>query len=447
MLLTVAIIFVFSITAFKSTIHVLGLWLVLLVTHGIFVHFFGETAIHLPMYAGVISAAVILMKRDWKGVEPVILWLFGLLLFVMVLSSLQGINMTRSISVLMQYTKVFMLAVLIIGCVRNEKDIQIMTVYCVAGLIVGALFAIYQYFTGEYSVSNIYVQRAAGLRADPNDTAMLLLSGVPLSIYWLFQIKMKVIKLIPVVSIILLLIGIVLTGSRGGFVALALIFFAIYLRKPTINTTIIGVLALILAVMLAPDSYKERIGSLVTGQEKHGGRSLESRSKLLYQGVTIFLQHPILGVGPGNFGTAYMKSLNTEGFSSNSGLSIASNTNLAAHNLYLEFLVENGIVGGVLLLSIFIISLVKLIKYDRKIRHYQNSAYTMSYCLLLALLGMYFAGLFLSQGKNSVLWFIIGMGLSITNFKNLDKNVDNQENKNSSNIINNELMPRLRNKL
>jgi len=446
MLLTAIFIFVFTAVAFQSTVHVLGLWLVLLITHGIFVQVFGEVAIHLPLYAGVISALIILVKRDWKGVDPSILWLIGLLFFFMAISALQGMAIGRSLSIMMLYAKVFLLAILIIGCVRDEKNIKVMTVYCIAGLIVGALYAVYQSLTGQFSVSNIYVQRAAGLRADPNDTAMLLLSGVPLSVYWLFQLKSKALKIIPAISIVVLLIGIVLTGSRGGFVALALIFLAIYLKRPTIIATFVAVFIMVLAVTLAPDSYKERIESLVTGQEKHGSKSLESRSKLLSQGLTVFMNHPVLGVGAGNFGAAFMESLNSAEFSGSSGLAITGNTHLAAHNMYLEFFVENGIIGGGLLISIFLLSIIKLMKFDRENRQYQRSIYSLPFCILLALLGMYFAGLFLSQGKNSVLWFIIGLGLSITNIKVKNNHEGGIEGKDKKEIKNNanEYMPRLR---
>lgn len=398
--------------SFFSTIHALGFWLLLMITHGVVVDVVGESATHVPLYAGVAIALVILARRQWSGVNSGTLFLFGALILTMALASMQGMYLEASLISMMLYAKVFLLALLLAGCLKSEKDVRIMTLYCLAGLLVGALVAIYQYRTGTFAVHDIYTQRAAGLREDPNDTAMLLVAGVPLAIYWFMNSRNVLVKLFFAGAVPLLLVGIGLTGSRGGFVTLLVITLMIYLRRPTIQMTVAGLLMVTAVATLAPESYWDRMETLVTGEESHGGRSLESRSMLLQKGVDVFMDRPVLGVGPGNYGNAFMASVSSGGLVGRSGLSLASNRGIVAHNMYLELLVEIGVIGAGLFLAVIYRALRGLVGYGRTAGG-KRKPFGLGFAIALALGGMLFAGLFLSQGKNSVLWFLVGLGFAV----------------------------------
>lgn len=401
----------FLLVSFFSTVHALGLWLLLMITHGVIVDVVGVSATHVPLYAGVAITLVILGRRQWTGVSNNTLLMFGALILTMSLAAMQGMSLEASLISMMLYAKVFLLALLLAGCLKSEQDIRIMTLYCLAGLLVGALVAIYQYKTGTLAVQDIYTQRAAGLREDPNDTAMLLVAGVPLAIYWFANTRNVLVKLFFAGAIPLLLVGIGLTGSRGGFVTLVVIALVIYIRRPSLKLTLAGMLMVVGVVALAPESYWDRMQTLVSGKEEHGGRSLESRSMLLKKGVSLFSQRPVLGVGPGNYGNAYMDSVTSSGLVGSSGLSIGSERGIVAHNMYLELLVEIGLLGTVLFLAVIYRALRNLSGFGRKTGA-QRKSFELGFAIALALGGMLFAGMFLSQGKNSVLWFLVGLGFA-----------------------------------
>lgn len=412
MVVIVASILLFLGVSFFSTVHALGLWLLLMITHGVVVDVVGLSAKHVPLYAGVAIALVILVRKEWSGVNSGTLFLFGALILTMALASMQGMYLEASLISMMLYAKVFLLALLLAGCLKSEKDVRMMTLYCLAGLLIGALVAIYQYKTGTFAVQDIYTQRAAGLREDPNDTAMLLVAGVPLAIYWFMNSRNVLVKLFFAGAVPLLLVGIGLTGSRGGFVTLVVIALMIYLRRPTIQMTVAGLVMVAAVAVLAPESYWDRMETLVTGEESHGGRSLESRSMLLQQGVAVFMDRPVLGVGPGNYGNAFMASVTSGGIVGRSGLSLASDRGIVAHNMYLELVVEIGVLGAGLFLAVIYRALRGLAGYGLATGAKRKS-FGLGFAIALALGGMLFAGLFLSQGKNSVLWFLVGLGFAV----------------------------------
>ena len=146
------------------------------------------------------------------------------------------------------------------------------------------MFGVYeayrQHLTGEYDINRFGVQRVTGLRGDPNDTAMLLLAGMPLTVYWLIHAKTLYGKVFFLSCLISIIGAVALTGSRGGTVTLLLIMVMMFFKKPSFNVAIIGVFIFSLGVFTAPPSYWERMETLITGDpippvEKDDGNFLD----------------------------------------------------------------------------------------------------------------------------------------------------------------------------
>lgn len=398
--LMIFIVLLLTIVTLFSYIHGIGLWLLLMIIHGVIYQSVGHGSEHLPLMAGLIVMTIILVKRKWSGVSKSIMLLFTALIMLMALSSLQGIDQNTSITTMFIYARGFMLVILLAGCLKNEQDMKIMTLYCLAGLTIGALAALYQYKTGKFTIHTIYEHRSASLRGDPNDTAMLLVAGIPLTFYWLYNYKRLLGTVFFSGIMVALLFGIVLTGSRGGFVALLAVASIMFIRKPSLKVFLAGIFLAASFLAIAPHSYWDRMDTMRTGHEEHGSRSLKNRERLQMGGLNVFMEHPVFGVGPGNFGQAYLQYL---GFQQAGGG--------VAHNMYLEFFVENGFFGGMLLLYIYATSIMSLLKLDRiQGRHHRQ--FGLGFSIAVSLFGMLLSGLFLSQAKNSVLWFTIGMGIS-----------------------------------
>jgi len=404
-------------------VHAFGIWLMLLIGHGMLVEFIGPVGVHLPLYAGILVAALALVSSKWSMPSTTIL--FALLGFVISLTvaALVGIDLDASLVALSLYLKGVALALMIAMCVTSRPELERLVYYFLSALAIGAGYTVYQHVTGRYVFDTEYMQRAAGLRSDPNDTAMLLVAGIPLCAFWMESSRGKIKKTVGAALAILLSIGVVLTESRGGFLALALGGLALYLRRPTINTTIMGLVVVGIVLALAPGRYWDRIGTLLTGKELNRGSSLQNRLELQLVGIRILMEEPIFGVGPGNFGRAYASEATVDSGLPTSWVAPATGERArvfgVAHNMHLEMFVEGGLVGGLLFWAVLLLALRGMLSDPYKppaeaitsIRG--KRALDIGISLAIALGVMLFAGLFLSQGKNSVLWFMIGMGLSM----------------------------------
>ncbi len=383
-------------------VHLLGLWLAIMIIHGALVDKLGDAFIHFPLYVGLFATVVIIFRRKWSALPAGISVVIFSLVVLMLLSGLTGIDPDNSSKVFKLYLKGLLLAVLIGGVINNVDQIKTITLYCLAGIIYGVYEAYRQHFTGEYDVNTVNIQRVAGLRGDPNDTAMLLLAGVPLTVYWFTHAKTLYAKLFFIACMISIIGAIVLTGSRGGFIALLLIMLIIFVKKPSFNVAAIGVFIFSIGVLVAPSSYWDRMESLYKGSNR--GSSLKNRSEFVVNGLKIFSDNPLLGVGPGNFGQANDRV--------NTGVIIKKQGQAhAAHNMYLQFFVENGLFSGMFFLTILYYPLLSLLRFDKSNKD-EFSTYGLGFCMAVSLFAMLFAGLFLSQAKNSVLWFYIGLGLA-----------------------------------
>jgi hypothetical protein len=415
MVIGVAGLVLISILAIFSMTDALGAWLAILLLHELLVEFGGEFMVHFPLYCGVIILFLILVRRQWSILPTNFLVLVALLIIVMSISSLFGLSTNTSMASLMNYSKSILLAVLLGGCLKSDIDIRKITIYCIAGLLLGCTYTMYQHVTGNYGISGLYEQRATGLSADPNDTAMLYVSGIPLVVFWIFRSKNLIFTISFFIALAVLAYSILLTGSRGGILTAALIALALYIRKPSIKNTFLGLIMLCFLIYFAPATFFSRVNTLKTGQENHGGSSMDNRMELQIQGVKIFFDNMITGVGPGNFGRAFIQKVSTgklAGMGGSTGSTDFIRSYGVAHNMHLEMFVENGIFGGILFEAIIFSSILSLLRYDKKTRE-RASDYSLGYCLTLSLMGLVFAGFFLSQGKNPVMWFIIGIAFSV----------------------------------
>jgi O-antigen ligase len=384
-----------------SEIHALGLWVFMMITHGFVVEVLGPAAAHLPMYAGIMIMAITVARRKWTGMRANLLLLMSCLLALMALAALFGMEPVDSLERLILYSKGFVVAALIAGVMKDDSQIEIVTLYIVAAAFTGACIAFGQHFTGTYTIDSYSIQRAGGLAEDPNDTAMLLLAGLPFAAYWSAHSIKPHIKLLFFSVFVLIIGAIVLTQSRGGGLALLLILLLFYLRRPSIKVTVIGISALTVGFLMTSAAYLERMQSVTTvGASKDG--SLDIRFQLVETGIDVLLANPVLGVGIGNFGKAFAQS--------NSNFAISD---FAAHNMYLEFFVENGVIAGLLFLTLMAVAVLRSLKYDT-LNNRESSIYGLGFCVSMSILSVMINGLFLSQGKSAVLWFLIGIGLAFS---------------------------------
>ena len=174
-----------------------------------------------------------------------------------------------------------------------------------------------------------------------NDLAMAIAINLPFCMMFMLRARSPFIKAFWGLGVCGLLIGLMATYSRSGFVAAAVAMvlslwdFGIKGRRFYL---VAGVCVLgVLLVVVAPAKYRARLITIFTMEGDSvdpSGASAVHRMELLKQSMGLALKHPIFGVGAGNFPI------------------VAGNWQVA-HNTYTELASEAGFPG----LFIFILLL------------------------------------------------------------------------------------------
>ena len=146
-----------------------------------------------------------------------------------------------------------------------------------------------------YGVGNLF--------ADPNDFALNLCIVLPFCVSLLLTCRRWFAKVFWIAAVALILFSIVSTYSRGGFLALMVVIFAMWHRFRMSTRIAIPILLLVLvgtatSIFLAGHSYLDRMSSITN---HHDEASAEARQGLLVRSLEISLRHPLFGVGPGQF--------------------------------------------------------------------------------------------------------------------------------------------------
>lgn len=407
--------------AIWGSAHVFGVWAFVLLVHGMLVYWFGESLQQLSLIVGVLAVSLALIgKREFSARLLPACLIVGFLLAVM-LSFLVTWGDESTLAKVITYVKPLAVCFLLTGLVKSDRELYVIATYVLAAAAIGSLFNVYQQVTGTQVNANEWnsaLSRTASLRADPNDTAMLLLSALPLA-YMKVMNSSGFWRSSWLALSGLIVVGVVLTGSRGGFVVLAIIVIALLVHRPNaVRGKIIGMpsapklvtvaLLALVGIALAPDYYWDRMGTLVSGKEIGQSESLYNRKLLLDRGIEAWMDNPVVGVGPGQYHQAvHGRDMLSAGETGNK---------VVAHNMYLEFLVEFGLVGFFIFMAIGSVAVTRLFRFDmanRSERHLRSVGYGYA----LGLLAMLVMGLTLSQGYNPVLWFYLGLGLALERVK------------------------------
>jgi len=156
--------------------------------------------------------------------------------------------------------------------------------------------------------------------------------------------------------------GLVLTQSRSAFLGLAAGGVALYVLAPKKSRgflTVLGAGGVALFLMVASQNFWERMDTIkAEGEERDF--SAQTRLVLAQAQLRMFADHPL---GTGHRGTAALSRqyLGEEYLAKEAGVA-EENRARSSHNTFLTILVEQGIVGVVLYLSLLIVVAKRILK-------------------------------------------------------------------------------------
>jgi hypothetical protein len=231
-----------------------------------------------------------------------------------------------------EYLKVVLMFIVMVNVVRTEKRLRALLLLALAAgcfLSVGAI--------NDYSVGHLALEGRrlsgiiGGIFENPNDLALHLVTMIPISVGLVFASRSLLKKVTYILCSLLMVIGVIVTLSRGGFMALvASIAFLIWKLTPRGRpiVVVLGLVAILAMVSVAPSAFRSRIA---TTQDE----SAMARFDDLKRSVFLMVRHPLLGVGMGNYAFYSNRAKATH----NGYTQVGADMGIAAAIIYLLFVV------------------------------------------------------------------------------------------------------------
>ena len=208
-------------------------------------------------------------------------------------------------------------------------------------LICGAFLCIQGLFQGGEIKGSAFF-------SDENDFSLAMNIFLGISYFRFLQGPRK--NKIMLVLLGLFLLGILISFSRGGFVGLCVVLLFIWITSPKkILGLFLVVLLALFIIVAAPPKYWDEMKTITVIEEGRG--TAAGRIYYWERAWDMFLDHPVLGVGPGNY------PWNIEKYEPIGGYRERYHGGRAAHSMYFTLIAELGLAGclvfGIILFADF----------------------------------------------------------------------------------------------
>jgi putative inorganic carbon (hco3(-)) transporter len=384
---------------------------------------------------GIPLVYFLVLRREAIRVDRTFLLMLGLLTAYMV-SSLVAVDLAVAKATTLEFVmEGLLLYLLVVNVVRSMSTLRrIIWTLLAAGALLGSL-AVYQEATGSYrefgglAYRNFEVvevdpdregpakrkrwDRAQGPVNEPNRFAQIMIVLLPLGVWAHRSGKSVSARGSALLFTALIFGGVALTLSRAAFTAILFLGVSlVWLRWVRISRIVLC--AILLAAVtpsvpffLARITSLSKAGSVVAGDARTADGSMRARTTLMLAALNVYVDHPLIGVGPGQFnryyGAIYARDpeikLNDQ----------VHRRTLRAHSLYLEIAAE----GGTLALGIFLAIVgglvIRLWRVSRNIRLFGREDSDLATALWLAIALYLWTGVFIHLSYVRYYWFLLAI--------------------------------------
>jgi O-antigen ligase len=342
--------------------------------------------------------------------HPIAMWAI-FLLFMALVSVVGGIYPSRTLFFITgDFGKTLLMMGLVIVAVRTFNDFEWMLAAQVLGAAVYAGTILTRFSvdsTGRLGELVYY---------DSNDLAMLLVMALPLAAYFFRGGVATNRRLIALAAFGIIVVGLVKTGSRGGFLGfIAVLLFLLFRFTALSRKARMGsVVALVSGFLLvANEQYWGMMSTLLNPKADYNfsGQSEGGRMEIWKRGIGYMASFPLTGVGAANFGIAEgsISSRARERLAAGQGTQ-----QLAPHNSYVMAAAELGVPGLVAFVAILVTGLRSAGRLVRKrYRGAVQREQAAAQSLVGSLIGFLVTGFFLSQTYAALLYTLLGFVVAL----------------------------------
>jgi O-antigen ligase len=297
------------------------------------------------------------------------------------------------------FDRAVLMFIVMVNVVRTERRLRALLWLVLAISCFLAASAIQDYRAGILAVQGERVAGVVGgMFGNPNDLALHLVTMIPIAVAFFFMKRNPLTKLLCVIATALLVAAIVVTFSRGGFLGLLGAGGVLAWKLGRRHKLAVGACILAAAIgffVLAPGEYAARLGTITNVSADVTGSSSQ-RQQLLIRSLMVTAQHPLLGVGMGNF-------------------HIVSIHELVSHNAYTQVSAEMGLAAVALYIWFMVAPLRRLRAIERETYAARRASrfYYLAVGLQAALVGYMVSSFFASVAYNFYVYYLVGYAVAL----------------------------------
>jgi O-antigen ligase len=267
-----------------------------------------------------------------------LMWPQGALLIVLlgacVISVFSSIYMRRAFDQTSDFAKMVLVYVLIENVVTTRERLRKVMYTMVLGGLFPAIGIIMRYRAGILQENSRAAWR--GIFGNPNEAAYGILILIPLALALARESRLLVRAGLWIVMGLYLL-GMYFTFSRGGFLALFAVLAIMGWKHQSIVIKAGLIVALLAGIVALGAFWKRSSGDFSNIKQD---TSFQERIATFQAGGLMFLDNPLLGVGPGDSVVAYPLYVPT-------AADCGCHDQLVVHNSFIQALAEIGLLGFV----------------------------------------------------------------------------------------------------
>jgi len=311
-LILVILSFFLLIRMFQKPFYGLVAYLIIMMLRpGLFYPALGSVRIELVV--AVIILIVIFvsgrLNRIQIQTDPICKMVF-ILFGVMILSMIQAFDFATSWGRVNEFLKVFLFFIMAVTLIDDEKDVEfILWAFAIITTFI-TYNAIYNYLTGNVVGSSGGSIVDYGITDKGMGSGHVALANMTLQIMaipWYLGVcnQRRSMQILGGIIFIISFYGVIVSGSRGGFVGLLVLFvLMVYFAQHRFPMIICGLAFMFIIPLISATGYMEHMDTILGIFTGDSGLSGNSRISGLRNGFEMMIKRPFLGVGPGCYPVA-----------------------------------------------------------------------------------------------------------------------------------------------
>ena len=317
-------------------------------------------------------------------------------------SSLWAVDGGVAVSSAVRLAQGIILLFVVYTALRTFRDVRLV----LGAYVLGALLAM---LAGIGTSSGGGVRLGGGV-GNPNELAAVLVPAVMICAFALLAERRPLARWAIGVVGLVLLVGLFMTGSRGGLVGMTVAVVAAIILAGRARMTILAATLVILGAGIAyytAFAPRDQVDRLLSARADRG----TGREDIWTVALQVVRDKPFKGAGAGNF-TVVAPSY-AAGDINIKRVDFVVDQPKVVHNTYLEILAELGVVGAVLFGLVVVGALASAFSAIRRARvcPWEVQLQVRGFAVgLLGILSVYFFG---SREYNKQLWLLLGIALAL----------------------------------